>query len=199
MLSAAANVSAICAGRRLKSRRYAPAVSSAPKNAIWRIRGSCGTSARARAASAIDGGAGAATGSESSETTAIPITPGCMLPFLATWNGEVRDPLQDLFVPDLFVPDLFVQAFFAQAFSARDRHGKRRSVRRDCFFVQDDGLRTLIAGQAMDHPEMAQRLALAAHRFVQLGQIAMRRERERIAFGRAQEASERALRSSRRR
>src|SRR5271156_4149690 len=45
----------------------------------------------------------------------------------------------------------------------------------------------------MDHPEMAQRLALAAHRFVQLSEIAMRRERERIAFGGAQEAPEGGL------
>src|SRR6266851_10294831 len=52
----------------------------------------------------------------------------------------------------------------------------------------------LAAGQAMDHAEVAQRLALAAHRFVQLGQVAMRGERERIAFERAQEAPERALR-----
>src|SRR5579864_2536546 len=45
----------------------------------------------------------------------------------------------------------------------------------------------------MDHAEMAQRLALAAYGLVQLGEVAMRRERERIAFDRAHETPERVL------
>ena len=91
VLSAATKVSTICSGRRLKSRKYAPAASSDPKNAICRIRGSRGIIALARAASAArrDDAAG-------SESTEIPIAPGSMLPFLGTWNERARDCLQDL-------------------------------------------------------------------------------------------------------
>ena len=61
--SAAAKVSAICAGRRQKSRKQAPARRSEPKNAICKTRGSRVTIARARAKSA---NRGASRGTESS-------------------------------------------------------------------------------------------------------------------------------------